>query len=502
MRSKLVWSVVSAALVLAVSAPAPAQERAPDAPIAAPYLNGTQIRALRASGAAEVVRFELSVERQVDGEASALEQRRITLGPNYVDAETAGELRVYDFALDRFFYVGPGDDFLQSLSLYGDVAFRHHEIMNRSFMRQALAGTSVATPITVDQYHVEAELGIETPGIPPVSLGIGRQGRTVTVRRDQEVLAELSLSPRQRAGAAKAMFLRYLAYELPIHPQIMAIISDAATEPQSMMVEHMVGGTAVRSTFKLGGWETTEGDYPLRATLRAGAPADQSDDQLRRYLAAVLPLVTGAEPPPTLAELMAEARLAADALDTVGAVATVFSALQRSLSEINQCIAAGDSACTAIAPLLGRLYEDPAAAGVALAVQVDQSDGRAVARAVATLSAIDFDRHHNGPTLNVALANNIVVAKRHQTFDASVLGDKPDDPIELFLRGIEHAPHIANYQKDLADAFHRSFEMPAAWIVFDLARALPGRQPGDLLAPVNEYEASLRRAYPAYFAPG
>lgn len=472
------------------------------APLAPPSLTGAQIRALRPTEPSPVTQFQLRIERWPNnGDSPQVNRKTVALGEDYVAVDEADALHIYDFVLDRLFVVPYAENYIQSWSTYGLTAARLMEARNRVVLRGMLRSTGGSTTASaLDQFAFESELGVTAESLQRVELLRSRKGGATTFSYRGEVVAELEFLPFGPSDAARATLLRYLRHTVPLHPQIFSFIAEEPDTPAQFSLFHKSPESS-RLVIAFLNWKSVENDYPLASDLQPAKSTDYENKDVRRYVAAALPVVMGKQgTAPSLERALNEAREANGIGDRIGAYVTIQNALQNSLRR-GQCVASEVTTCESVRLFFQELLEYPEVSRLYYALTVDQTDGIAVAKAVETLASVDFDRHHNGTLMNIWLANNIVVARRHKTFEPSLLNEKSDNAEDLFLRGIEHDPFVPNYHKDLGDLFFNNYETRYAWVIYDLARSIPGRNRGDLLEEIDRFEIAMRDKHPWYFLP-
>ena len=472
------------------------------APVAPPALNGAQIRALRPTGLSPVTQFQLRIEHWADNSSRpSIQTRIVTLGEDYVAVDEQNALRIYDFALDRVFVIPRDEDHLLSWSIYGLTAARVLEVRNRVYLRGLLDSTGGSTTsASLDQFAFESELGVTAENLPRIALRQAHEHGSTTFSNGGEVVAEFKFSSLDLSTKAHATLLRYLRHTLPLHPVMFSSIVEQLRAPERFLLPP-ASPQYSQSVVTFSNWKIVERDYPLAIGLSSAEPADYEYENIRSYIAIVMPVVRGKHGTmPPLEEVLNEAREANDVGDPIGSYITVLNGLQYS-SKFGRCVALEATTCESALFFIQQLLQDPEVARIHEALGADQTDGSAVANAVETFASVNFDRHHNGVLMSVWLANSLTAARRHNTLDPAALNGKSDDAEKLLLQGIGHNPLVPNYHKDLGDLLLENNQAIHAWLIYDLARSIPGRRGGDLLDQVNRFEETIRDKYPWFFLP-
>ena len=140
--------------------------------------------------------------------------------------------------------------------------------------------------------------------------------------------------------------------------------------------------------------------------------------------------------------------------------------------------------CHTLKDVFAAAQSDPR--GPALFSALDaRNDGKEAA--VAVLRAMPRDGLDNPYVLDDFLAN-----------DQAATGHG-EAAAPLFAAAIKGNPYIGGYYKDLGDFLRFSFEPDAAWLCYDLGRALPGGSDAPVISTMNTYEADLAAHYPDFF---
>ena len=99
----------------------------------------------------------------------------------------------------------------------------------------------------------------------------------------------------------------------------------------------------------------------------------------------------------------------------------------------------------------------------------------------------------------VTFANLVRVSPGSSKWDPAIFKRMPPALVDDYWTHIAAYPWSANAYKDLGDTYIAAYNMPNAWLAFDLGREVdPNWQDGPM-AEVAEYEKRLRLAQPEFF---
>lgn len=158
--------ILAAILTILLPLWIPTMVSAGDLPAAGPLATAAQLRNLHANSS--TAGYRIVYETAIDGQKAAPSE--ILLAADYVEIESEGRHAIVDFKLQRLILLRSAERSFNNLSLYGDVAFRMAEAINRQHLRQFLQGMDVDASAdavdALDPFWVGAELGLADPVEP------------------------------------------------------------------------------------------------------------------------------------------------------------------------------------------------------------------------------------------------------------------------------------------------------------------------------------------------
>jgi hypothetical protein len=481
-RLPRLWAGLALGLLLA--APAWGAE------IAGPALDAAGIRAMRQAAPGPQLRLAFDLRRGAAAPAPVI----VLLGTDYVDVAEDGRETLYDFRLRRRLVLDRSTQVFANFSLYGDVAFRRFELGKRLTLAKmfgtALAGEKV--PLELRPFWIESDVGaIGAAEKEPVIEHRRLPDGATSFRVGGEEVALFAPATEAVPQVLRKSFARFLHLRLPIHPQILAAIALDGRLPQRLVYVSVSGGIRHPVGLILRSSLHREGDYPLPADFAPRPLAGQAQDEEALGLRGLLPLMlqavagkAGGGP-----RSLADYRRATDAAlrqnhGFAAALLLAESALQYGADAADCTIGPGGVPCHEAAELDRRLAADPRAAKLYAAQTAKPGDARAEARLWAS---IKHDDVANGYVIDAFLADRLSAAgHRRQAMGA-------------FAAALRGNPYLGGVYKELGDHFLRASRSDLAWICYDLGRALPGRDPHDPLAAVDQLERALAADYPQFF---
>jgi hypothetical protein len=460
------------------------------AEIAGPTLDAAALRAARqaAPGPQLYLAFEL---RRGDAPPVPLV---VFLGTDYADIIEGGRETLYDFRLRRRLQIDRAAGVFANFSLYGDIAFRRFELGKRRAMASMFGDSAGADglPLALRPFWIESDVGfslggknepaIEQQKLPDgaISFRVAKQEVALFAPASEAVPAELDKS-----------FAHFLRLYLPIHPQILSVIALDGRLPQRLVYVSDAGGARHPVGLILRRALHRQADYPLPANFEPRPLAGQAQDEEALPLRGLLPLMLQAVAgkanggPHSLADYRREADRALRAGHAFAAELTLAEAvMQYGTGAVDCGIGPGDVPCHDPAELGRRFAADPRAARLYEAQTAEPRDPQA---AVQLWESIKRDDVPNGYVIDAFLASRLSAAGHRE------------DAMGAFARALRGNPYLSSVYKELGDHYLRASRSDLAWVCYDLGRALPGRDPHDSLASVDDLETQLAEDYPEFF---
>lgn len=457
--------------------------------IAGPWLDAAALRAARDAAPGPQLHLLFDLHR---GQAAAV-PLAVTLGTDYVDWVEEGRETLYDFRLRRRLMLDRKARTFTNLSLYGDVAFRRFELDKRielaKMYGEAMGGDP---PLELRPFWIESDVGlIGAAKVEPKIMQKHLPDGAVSFRFGDDEVALFAPAGEAVPEALRKSFARFLRLKLPVHPAILAAVTLDGRLPKRLVYISDAGGTRHPAGLVLRSSVRGMGDYPLPADFAPRPLAGQAQDEealgLRGLLPLMLQAVAGkaAGGPRSLASYR---HAADDALrhgqPYAAELLLAESALQFGADAGDCTVGPGGVPCHDAAEL-GRIFAaDPRAATLYRAQTDEPKDPK---EAVALWQSIRRDDVPAGYVIDAFLADRLSAEGKRQ------------DAMGAFARALQGNPYLAGVYRGLGDHFLRASRTDLAWLCYDLGRALPGRDPRDPLAAIDQLESDLASDYPEFF---
>lgn len=480
--------LATVALALLLALPCPAAARAGE--IAGPALDAAALRAARDAVPGPQLRLVFDLHR---GDAAPV-PLTVILAPDYVDWVESGRETLYDLRLRRRLMLDRGARVFANFSLYGDVAFRQFELVKRVALgrmyAEAVGGDT--PPLALRPFWIESDVGLvgaakDEPKIIRQHLPDG----ATSFRVDGDEVALFAPANEAVPAELQRSFARFLRLRLPVHPQILAAMALDGRLPQRLVFVSDAGGTRHPEGLIMRSSVRRRGDYPLPADFEPRPLPGQAQDEEALGLRGLMPLMLQAVAGKAAGgpRSLADYRRAADGALRQGhafaaALLLAEAALQYGTDAGDCTVGPGGVPCHD-AEELGRIFAaDPRAAALYKAQTDEPKDPKA---AVQLWESIKRDDVPDGYVVDAFLADRLSEEGHRQ------------DAMGAFARALQGNPYLAGVYRALGDHFLRASRTDLGWICYDLGRALPGRDPRDPLAAIDELEAELVASYPEFF---
>ncbi|WP_323762083.1 hypothetical protein [Maricaulis sp.] len=438
-----------------------------DYTVIGPHLTRDAYLALRGSEDSRVLRTRWRIERTtLDGTVLGSEQREIVIGDGYVTETGTAERVIQDFATSRTLTRTPA---LDGPVMRNEPFVSHvHRQMN-TFAYYTEGGTldAVTGPggTSFDRFWIEAAMGVRLAEAGLVATTA--EDGTVELRRSADGEPVFShLDDGLGAGRQAALFRGWLQHTVPVHPDALATLTDAAGLPErfSFLVYSPSSPDGRRETWTRLSSHEDEASFPWPDGLApARADSYQIDDPAIRLL-----LQTGldAAAQPSAAPTEAEFLAAADAAQRRADPAGAYLALYQTSHHQGPCGSDTPS------PVCNRMSQVTAAgigntAFETLMTGISQMQADRVS-AVTILSEHLHRDGLEGAAANLLAAQALAVLRNSQP---EVLPDL--NLPALFATSARNDPfapmtfwHGGRYVASRGD-------VETAWLLFDIARALP-----------------------------
>jgi hypothetical protein len=421
---------------------------------------------------------ELDLRYRKEAPGASVEEISFGIAADYHYIKSAQEVRIYDYALRRIFWVQPSGEFVNN-SLYADVWFRAAELKNRAMLGGMLKGAGIAAakaPGTADPYWAETELGMLSPDMPRSELQtVEEKSRVRWLLRGDEVAA-VRYDQDAVPDSVKPGLRRFWRTVVQLHPDIADALAASGKMPAELWIKAKPFGKdpiVAHWTLAAKHWEPAA-PYPLPAHL-AAQPANRDGVFPGIFMTLAKNVADKAMPPsPETYTARAEAAIAHQA------------GLEAMLWAIEMNLAQGvpNSPCVDKDP---RPYCSLLTRAGPLAKADPRTAVGFMKQSPAEADRSQFDTLPNAYLLRLLWATRAP--------GAGV--DRKENERDL-LAALKASP-VANFCKDTGDFYAGTWQPFAAWQAWDFGRAMAGHRNGDLLGGVDTLEASLASQEALFF---
>jgi hypothetical protein len=431
----------------------------------------------RPSTGLAVLKLQFAENR--NGEAHAL---RIGIGADFVVIDDGTLRTILDCRLRRRIVADASRKTFANGSLYALVDFFSRETLNRLYQRNLVRRATGSTASLGSPFWSQSELHLvaaEDEQVP-IDRNTGSDGVTHVVVGKEEVASfapsDETLSPVEAAGLSHVLLI-YTS----LHPAIVKAIIESGRLPRTFSYAISRSGRRGEDSWTLTKAERITANYPLPADYKPDV--DITTPSVRTVLPRVLDAIAHRNAPRPLAAYREDIARAHNAKQGV----------QTYLIGTEALLQYGEAAFACGAP-------DPCKTREALAAVWNGDTSVAPLRQASEAEARG--------DLKTALSLRLSVS-RHGLSDAYVLDDLIgntyaemgdfESALKYLPLAVEGNPFVASFYKDLGDVFLGDYNSFDAWILYDLARALPGGETAPVIDSVTENEKALAKAYPQFF---
>lgn len=427
------------------------------------------------------VQLDFNVTTQIvpDGPASKGPTEKkspllVVLTPTEIVHED-GEIQVvYDFGKRRIYRIEMASKGYTDESLYSVLGFRVMEFQNRLKLNKVLEAANLKEnpmPVPLSEHLFSLD-----DGGTESKIDRNVEEEMIRFSWDSKPLLVFSEKTVPVAPGDRERFVQFVRYVFGGHPQILKALSKRDGLPESLVITRRDGTGLTTIALKLRSHKSSTGrPYSLDGLIRE-IPAGTKD-----------PLASLAKK--AQAEGPQDHRKRADAI--IKRQKQAFAdkrGVDGFLAMTEYGLQTGEPV-----PGLERdrmkalLGEDEDIRRLGTALQ-PVADAKAASEAIRTLKDIrgrtDEQARH---LLKIFEANN-----------RSGAGET-DQAEKLFLEALAVNRSLTGAWKDLGDLHFRRYDMPGAWLCWDIARAIAPKN--KMLRPVNDFEARLLKDHPEYFSP-
>ncbi|MBX3504903.1 MAG: hypothetical protein KF895_05450 [Parvibaculum sp.] len=462
--------------------------------VVGPQRTATELR--EAHGPISPTGFRIVYESVTDG--GSKEQVTLTLAEDFIETAREAHFRLIDFKLRRSIRIDRSKRSFENYSLYGEIAFRAYEMQNRQHLRRTLESMNVNDPpSSVNPFWAAVELRVPDRTAPDAIASRRDDGDIVRFSYGGSEVSSFTLSTTQVPVALRKRFVQGMREVTSVHPAILDAMTSGGTVPQEIAyVRAKNSGGFKYTTLVLISAGPVTPSYPLPADFKADIRPDRAVAPLERPGAKIL-----RELMPVMLDAVAGRHGSGpqsvsnykSAIDNAMRAGQSFQALALALElslqygdNLSTC-PSSETACHPFGKIVQAAERDPNGRALLHSFRIEQSDPAAATR---ERESIDTSLLSNGYLVGAFIANGL-----------NAQGTRPEDARRLHRDAILGNPYVGSFYKDIGDHFTYSFEIPTAWLFYDLGRALPGRNQAesDPLARVDSIEKRLSADFPEFF---
>lgn len=496
----------------AAAGPETSSDTAPAFTAMGPHVGPSDYETLRGAPLGSATRFVWSVTvRPLDEQGAvmaqdadeadgpAAQERRFLAGNGWAAEETDSALTLNDFTARRQLRLNFEAGTAVNSSLFA-LARRNLDIyvfLSDSGRRETI---EFGPDTAFDRFWLEAAMGVAAAPAELVSSTTpdGTGSTIISWQRNglDRVIASARYGGCGTVDSTRARFLLAgLGYRLALHPDLIMALHERGEVPCAFSfvvispdspqgrIEHWTREEAASASLELGAF----GGLALRLP-----EADLLNDAVMN---AALDAARGQSgPAPAAPEFLAGIQ----ALRAAGDYAGAFLLLTQETAHFGPCpaetIGSERIACTS---LPGLLQSGAGNAAFARVVEASEAITEGAHR-----TAIDNLRGFIAREDDAGAAARTMLANEMLGMGEDGLAQYPDiDPVALLEEALVLDPFAPDAYWHLGRRYMEAGAPEAAWVLFDLARALPGREPTPLLRQAVRIEESLLQLTPRLFGP-
>ena len=499
---------VFAVLAVMVSSAAPvmaADARASDV-AAPPQWTSDQVRAARSPAPENALVFDLRTETTGAGAPTRTTASTVTLTPTYTYVAAGPNQSIDDYTLCRTFAWSAAKPTFTSLSCYAVPASKVIELANRRFLAGMLAhiGKAAEAPLSIgaQPYWSEAELGVQDA--PTAPLTVRKTGDTTQYRLGDEVVVRLTGVAARLTGDEPRRLVRFLARDIPLHPQPRRDLGAGVELPARMEIEVVALNKKQLMVVTISNVRRAQAAFPLPVGLESDLRTRTAvgDTPMARGVRQTLLAIDGRSAivkptPQALLQSLREASSHGRAVETLLRFMQFTQQYPSQLTGADRKVIAGE-----IAPLVRRALQDPEAASFLQASALSggpQVAGDRPAAAAYLAHAADLDAIPFGTFRYVTFANLVRISPGSSKWDPAIFKAMPSPLVVGYWTHIAAYPWANGAFKDAGDTYLTGFDTPDAWLAYDLGRAVDPDWRSGPMAYVAHNEDTLRSRQPDFF---
>ena len=501
-----VSGLLSLALAVAFSPAAQAADV-----LAPPHWSSTQVRAARSVVAEDSLVFDLKADQTGGGAPPQSTFSTVTVSASFTHIATGAGHSLDDHALCRNLTWSDDKPLMDSVNCYAAPAFRVRELTNRRYLAAMLSSiktdpgadkAAMAKAFPASPYWAEAELAVQDDETQRLVRTASPSG--VEYRLENEVVVRLSGAPVHLTADEAKQVGRYFALHQPLHPQVRRALRVDSDLPNTIEIVTRTGDEAGRLVLTISNVRRAKVDYPLPAGLESSlvGRARKADTPEARGIQQAILAIEGKS---AIENPSAEALL--DRMEAAAA--------QKHMVEVNLLFLQfvqqhqprlkdpdGPALIKRLRPMILPIKADPEAlrfmqAGDLAGDSKAPGDREAAARYLAF--ARELDRVPFGTFRYVTFANLVRGSKDTSKWSPDIFKAMPAPLVQNYWTHIAAYPWASNAYKDAGDTEFAEYNTPAAWLAFDLGRAVDKDWRSGVMKFLSDYEDRLRSGQPDLF---
>ncbi|MBI4550489.1 MAG: hypothetical protein HY714_06150 [Candidatus Omnitrophica bacterium] len=427
--------------------------------------------------AASAEELVLKYRKEVRREKKESARLEVTIGKHFFSVSEGGVTQIYDFSKRRIFRIDPARKSLSEISLFAVAAFRRNEFYNRKMIWELLE-KSGARESPGSRFDLESLFGVEDAGAPEVAILEKTEGKSRVFLTDGEKAVWYVPGTAAVAPELKISYEKFFRYTQSVHPLILDRLFSEKTVPEALAYRFRDLKSTTRVKLLLeSAVERPDQGYVLPEDYRPGYQSGfLAEDVKEAYeIMTRISAGTNTDEKHNRQWFLDRSREAFDAQRFLDAALFLFE----------YHLQTGDQASVAepMRAISARQADDPSL--LLFFNGLDLSSEDAARAAADSLRSIRRDGLEEAHIVDIMLANAVYA-----------LGDHAGG-IRGMISVLKKNPYITGVYKDLGQMFYDNYEMPLAWMCWDLARTLAPEHP--MLAQVTELETDLRERMAEYF---
>ena len=469
------------------------------------------MRAARSVAPEDALMFDLRADQTGGGTAAKTTLSTVTLSASFSHVATGAEHSLDDHALCRIVSWSDDKPVMDSVSWYAAPAFRVRELTNRRYLAAMLSSikadpgadkAAMAKAFPASPFWAEAELAVQDDETQRLVRTASPNG--VEYRLENEVVVRLSGAPVHLTSDEAKQAVRYFALRQPLHPQVRRALRVDSDLPNTIEIVTRTGDQTGRLVLTISNVRRAKVAYPLPAGLESslGDLTRKADTPEARGIQQAILAIEGksAIENPTAEALLDRMEAAAAQKRMVEVNLLFLQFVQQHQPRLKD--PDGPALINRLRPLILAIKADPEALRFMQAGDLagdHKAPGNREATARYLAFARELDRVPFGTFRYVTFANLVRGSKDTSKWSPDIFKAMPTPLAQNYWTHIAAYPWASNAYKDLGDTEFADYNTPAAWLAFDLGRAVDKDWRNGVMKFLSDYEDRLRSGQPDFF---